>query len=33
MQDKLINIIKEAGEILKEGFYSIKDVQFKAKKD
>lgn len=33
MQDKLISIIKEAGEILKEGFYSIKDVQFKAKKD
>lgn len=33
MKDKLIKIIKEAGEILKEGYYSQKDVRFKAKKD
>ena len=33
MKNKLIEIIKEAGEILKEGYYSKKDVTFKAKKD
>ncbi len=33
MKKKLIKIIKEAGLILKEGFYSQKEVQFKAKKD
>lgn len=33
MKNKLIQIIKEAGEILKEGFYSQKEVNFKAKKD
>ncbi len=33
MKKKLIKIIKEAGEILKEGFYSQKEVNFKAKKD
>ena len=33
MKEKLISIIKEAGEILKEGYYSKKDVNFKAKKD
>lgn len=33
MEEKLIKIIKEAGEILKEGFYSNKDLTFKAKKD
>ncbi|WP_121628664.1 inositol monophosphatase family protein [Poseidonibacter antarcticus] len=33
MKDKLIQIIKEAGEILKDGYYSKKDVTFKAKKD
>ncbi len=33
MKEKLINIIKEAGNILKEGYYSNKDVNFKAKKD
>jgi len=33
MKEKLIQIIKEAGEILKEGYYSKKDVSFKAKKD
>jgi len=33
MKKKLINIIKEAGEILKEGYFSQKDVSFKAKKD
>jgi len=33
MKDKLIEIIKEAGEILKDGYYSKKDVTFKAKKD
>jgi myo-inositol-1(or 4)-monophosphatase len=33
MKNKLIEIIKEAGEILKEGFYTKKDVTFKAKKD
>jgi myo-inositol-1(or 4)-monophosphatase len=33
MKNKLIEIIREAGEILKEGYYSKKDVTFKAKKD
>ncbi|WP_072680061.1 inositol monophosphatase family protein [Arcobacter sp. LA11] len=33
MEKKLIEIIKEAGEILKEGYFSNKDVSFKAKKD
>lgn len=33
MTEKLIQIIKEASEILKEGYYSSKDVTFKAKKD
>lgn len=33
MKEKLIEIIKEAGEILKEGYYSKKEVDFKAKKD
>ena len=33
MKNRLIEIIKEAGEILKEGYYSKKDVNFKAKKD
>ncbi|APW64900.1 inositol monophosphatase [Poseidonibacter parvus] len=33
MKDKLIEIIKEAGVILKDGYYSKKDVSFKAKKD
>ena len=33
MKNKLIEIIKEAGVILKEGYYSKKDVTFKAKKD
>ena len=33
MKTKLIKIIKEAGEILKEGYFSNKDVNFKAKKD
>ena len=33
MKTKLIEIIKEAGEVLKEGYYSQKDVNFKAKKD
>lgn len=33
MKEKLIDIIKEAGEILKEGYFSNKDVTFKAKKD
>lgn len=33
MKEKLIEIIKEAGEIIKEGYYSNKDVSFKAKKD
>lgn len=33
MIEKLTLIIKEAGEILKEGYYSSKDVTFKAKKD
>ncbi|MGM0519179.1 MAG: inositol monophosphatase family protein [Campylobacterota bacterium] len=33
MQEKLISIIKEAGKILKDGYYSTKEVDFKAKKD
>jgi myo-inositol-1(or 4)-monophosphatase len=33
MKNRLIEIIKEAGIILKEGFYSNKDITFKAKKD
>ena len=33
MKEKLIDIIKEAGKILKDGYYSNKDVTFKAKKD
>ena len=33
MENKLIEIIKEAGKIFKEGYYSKKDVTFKAKKD
>lgn len=33
MQKELIKIIKEAGKILKDGYYSKKEVNFKAKKD
>lgn len=33
MQEELVSIIKEAGVLLKEGYYSKKDVNFKAKKD
>lgn len=33
MEKRLIEIIKEAGEILKEGYFTKKDVSFKAKKD
>ena len=33
MKKELIKIIKEAGEILKEGYYTNKDITFKAKKD
>ena len=33
MKNKLIEIIKEAGVILEDGYYSKKDVTFKAKKD
>ena len=33
MKKELIKIIKEAGKILKEGYYSKKDITFKAKKD
>lgn len=33
MQEKLIQIIKEASKILKDGFYVKNDVTFKAKKD
>ena len=33
MKDKLLLIIKEAGKMLKEGYYSQKEVTFKAKKD
>ena len=33
MKKLLVEIIKEAGEILKEGYYQAKEVNFKAKKD
>lgn len=33
MKDKLKEIIKQAGEILRDGYFSKKDVDFKAKKD
>lgn len=33
MKNQLIKIIKEAGEILKEGYFSKKEINFKAKKD
>lgn len=33
MKNKLIEIIKEAGEILRDGYFSKKDVTFKATKD
>jgi myo-inositol-1(or 4)-monophosphatase len=33
MKEKLLQIIKEAGEILKQGYYSQKEITFKAKKD
>ncbi len=33
MQEKLLEIIKEAGELFKDGFYSSKELTFKAKKD
>jgi myo-inositol-1(or 4)-monophosphatase len=33
MKKELIKIIKEAGKILKEGYYTKKDITFKAKKD
>ncbi|RBQ32392.1 inositol monophosphatase [Arcobacter sp. FW59] len=33
MKKKLIKIIKKAGKILKNGYYSDKEVSFKAKKD
>ena len=33
MKNRLIEIIKEAGNILKEGYFANKDVTFKAKKD
>lgn len=33
MKSKLIEIIKQASEIFKQGYYSNKDVNFKAKKD
>jgi len=33
MKDKLLQIIKEAGEMLKEGYFSQKEITFKAKKD
>lgn len=33
MKKELIKIIKKAGKILKKGYYSKKDVTFKAKKD
>ena len=33
MKKELIKIIKEAGEILKEGYYTKQDITFKAKKD
>lgn len=33
MEEKLITIIKEAGEIFKKGYNSVKEVSFKGKKD
>ncbi len=33
MKKELISIIKEAGKILKEGYFSQKEITFKAKKD
>lgn len=33
MKKELIKIIKDAGKILKEGFYTDKNISFKAKKD
>lgn len=33
MIEKLKNIVLEAGEILKEGYFSTKEINFKAKKD
>lgn len=33
MKEKLIDIIKEAGEIFKEGYNSVKDITFKGEKD
>lgn len=33
MEEKLIQIVKRAGQLLKEGYFSSKDVRFKAKKD
>ena len=33
MKEKLISIIKEAGEILKKGYFENKEVNFKGKKD
>ena len=33
MKKDLIKIIKKAGKILKEGFYTDKNITFKAKKD
>jgi myo-inositol-1(or 4)-monophosphatase len=33
MVEEFVSIIKEAGEILKKGYYSKKEVQFKGKKD
>lgn len=33
MQEDLIKIIKEAGKLFKDGFYSSKELTFKAKKD
>lgn len=33
MKNRLIAIIKEAGELLKEGYFSNKEITFKAKKD
>ena len=33
MKDKLLQIIKEAGTLLKEGYHSQKEITFKAKKD
>ena len=33
MKDKLLEIVKEAGKMLKEGYFSQKEITFKAKKD